>query len=1135
MSTFTKITKLFISCLLVSSLFASWSDFQGSNNSSWAANNIIDTAIDDFQFNLLSGRDVADGCDLPVDNILLNSDGTVVYNSSSDIGGFQFRVAGATVDSASGGDAAGAGMMISTSGDMVLGFSMTGSTFGPCGTMINLVLSGDAVGFTSLTISDVSGIAIDFTYYVEGSDGPPECIDDCAGYDAVAEACIDDPDQVNCFEVVCNFFNENLDAGVNGGSCWDDCEDNYNPELDGSIGYCSGDGYGTFYPEISSPGECEQYALDNGYGWDGTFCDADSHNTEQGCYQVGDDVFEWQWNDADCDDNGGNECDECHDACYDYGDTQECHDFCDENECNDNNGPPECIMDCPDVELIVDAYDAVVFCNVLSGWDGDPCLDDCTGDDAEITMLVDICVECIAADNCDEAFEGSADYVVDVGGDSNSFSPANLEIEVGETVQWVNMGGFHNVDGSTDTYPDNPESFYSGSASDDGWSYSFSFDIPGIYNYECTPHAGMGMVGTITVAGGDGDGPPACILDCEGWEGADPGDSVEAFCDFYENASEGECLDDCDAETMEIFESLGCGGDDGGGEGVVGDEPNTLWLVDNEDGTYDVGYWTTDPIGGFQFMVDGATINSASGGDATAAGFMVSASGSTALGFSLTGATITPGDPSVLLTLDLAGMPTGLSGVTISDATGSDLGFTYDDGSPPPPTCDDMDACNYGDEGDCDYPEDNYDCDGNCTADLDCLGECGGMAMEDECGVCDGDGSSCLGINLSLTNVNTSAGTMDIYMVNELELGGFQIDLSGLNITSATGGSATDAGFMLSASGSTVLGFSMTGATVPVGEGVLVSVTFDSPMPEICLAEAVMSDSEGGSITTSLGDCYSGTPGCMDDSACNYSMDATYDDGSCAFEFDCAGECGGMAMEDCAGVCEGSSEYDCAGECDGDAEEDVCGACNGTETDPANCIADGFSLSLANVDLMGGTLDVVMNNSEPVSGFQFNINGINITAATGGSAEANGFSVSGGGSVVVGFNITGGQLPPSNTALVNIAFDSYDGDICLADAILSDSAGAALDLTLGECYTGFGCMDMAACNYDPSAVFESDCYYSFDCNGECGGMAVEDCLGVCDGTAEFDCNNECGGMAVVDCFDDCGGGAVNGAGGQCCY
>ena len=32
------------------------------------------------------------------------------------------------------------------------------------------------------------------------------------------------------------------------------------------------------------------------------------------------------------------------------------------------------------------------------------------------------------------------------------------------------------------------------------------------------------------------------------------------------------------------------------------DEPNTLWLVDNGDGTYDVGYWSTDDIGGLILM-----------------------------------------------------------------------------------------------------------------------------------------------------------------------------------------------------------------------------------------------------------------------------------------------------------------------------------------------------------------------------------------------------------------------------------------------------------------------------------------------------------------------------------------------------
>ncbi len=35
-----------------------------------------------------------------------------------------------------------------------------------------------------------------------------------------------------------------------------------------------------------------------------------------------------------------------------------------------------------------------------------------------------------------------------------------------------------------------------------------------------------------------------------------------------------------------------------------------------------------------------------------------------------------------------------------------------------------------------DGPEENFDCDGNCTIDLDCNGECGGLAVIDECGVC---------------------------------------------------------------------------------------------------------------------------------------------------------------------------------------------------------------------------------------------------------------------------------------------------------------------------------------------------------------------------------------------------------------
>ena len=52
-------------------------------------------------------------------------------------------------------------------------------------------------------------------------------------------------------------------------------------------------------------------------------------------------------------------------------------------------------------------------------------------------------------------------------------------------------------------------------------------------------------------------------------------------------------------------------------------------------------------------------------------------------------------------------------------------------------------ACNYNtdateDDGSCTYAEENYDCEGNCTAEIDCAGECDGSTVVDECGVCGG-------------------------------------------------------------------------------------------------------------------------------------------------------------------------------------------------------------------------------------------------------------------------------------------------------------------------------------------------------------------------------------------------------------
>ena len=80
-----------------------------------------------------------------------------------------------------------------------------------------------------------------------------------------------------------------------------------------------------------------------------------------------------------------------------------------------------------------------------------------------------------------------------------TFAPADITINVGKTVKWTNNGGFHNIDGSQATYPANPESFGNGSASSLAWTFAKTFNIAGLYTYQCTPHAGSGMVGTVTV------------------------------------------------------------------------------------------------------------------------------------------------------------------------------------------------------------------------------------------------------------------------------------------------------------------------------------------------------------------------------------------------------------------------------------------------------------------------------------------------------------------------------------------------------------------------------------------------------------------------------------------------------------
>ncbi len=91
------------------------------------------------------------------------------------------------------------------------------------------------------------------------------------------------------------------------------------------------------------------------------------------------------------------------------------------------------------------------------------------------------------------------DHIVEVS--NNVFTPKDLVINAGESVRWMNVQGFHNVNGSLDAYPDNPEGFINGQAASGAWTFDYTFTMVGVYDYQCDPHVGLGMVGTVTVMG----------------------------------------------------------------------------------------------------------------------------------------------------------------------------------------------------------------------------------------------------------------------------------------------------------------------------------------------------------------------------------------------------------------------------------------------------------------------------------------------------------------------------------------------------------------------------------------------------------------------------------------------------------
>jgi plastocyanin len=79
--------------------------------------------------------------------------------------------------------------------------------------------------------------------------------------------------------------------------------------------------------------------------------------------------------------------------------------------------------------------------------------------------------------------------------EDNFFDQANITVEPGTTVTWVQSGNNPHTTTSYDGIWDS--GIIEGGS---GGTFSYTFEEPGRYDYFCIPHESMGMIGSVTVS-----------------------------------------------------------------------------------------------------------------------------------------------------------------------------------------------------------------------------------------------------------------------------------------------------------------------------------------------------------------------------------------------------------------------------------------------------------------------------------------------------------------------------------------------------------------------------------------------------------------------------------------------------------
>ena len=523
-----------------------------------------------------------------------------------------------------------------------------------------------------------------------------------------------------------------------------------------------------------------------------------------------------------------------------------------------------------------------------------------------------------------------------------------------------------------------------------------------------------------------------------------------------------------------------------------------------------LNYISIEDIAGFQFNHDGC-VTGASGGDAAANGFTISTSGSAVLAFSFSGSVI-PSGQGTLVNLDGNLNQDCLSDFIFSGLEGASLSVAW--GSLEPP-CDDLD-----DDGICDDID-------------DCIGE------YDECGVCNGNGSSyeCWDGSFVCDENECSEQPIDnYYNVDIVETGTYQLVIFQNTMSSLFPGDEIG---VFDANGVVESCDPASGCTDPVyGEVLVGSGVWNGIQLEI---SAIMSEdlSDFGGpilngavdnnpvlirvwkpfeqqeyIATASWSAGGGDYGDLILAASDlqlegYECSDSDDDGICDEIDDCIGiydECGvcngnGPSYEcwDGSLVCE---QFECPdppcddvdndGICDDIddciGEYDECDVCNGNgpnyECWDGSLVCDQIECPEEPCDAqvclsLDGT-NLNYSSTESIAEFQFDHDNC-ATNASGGDAELNSFIISASPSTLLAFNLVGGVIAPG----IGILLENV---ICSEDQISNIVFKGTGDNDLSVGWDSID--DVTPCDdIDEDGICddEDDCIGEFDECGVCNG------------------------------------------------